>query len=118
MGKYGWIDADLCVALGSGTHTNKFYVDYADKSCAQDCAAGTNNCAGHPSDLSIQLFDTAADCCANKLSYVNQDACESKSNTGTESAATGSNEESRITFQELSAWYTQHEGHVLIPWLE
>lgn len=88
--KYGWIDADLCVALGSGTYINKFYVDYADKSCRQDCASGTNNCAGHPSDLSIQLFDTAADCCANKLSYVNQEACESKSTTGTESAATGS----------------------------
>jgi hypothetical protein len=88
--KYGWIDNEFCVTMGTGTYTNKFYVDYADKACKQHCATGTNNCGGHPSDKSIQMFGSAADCCSNKLSYLNKDLCISKSETGTESAAAGS----------------------------
>jgi hypothetical protein len=88
--KYGWVDGDLCVAMATDAYTNKFYVDYSDNACKQDCATGTNNCGGHPSDKSIQMFDTAAACCAGKLSYLNQATCESKSTTGTAASATGS----------------------------
>jgi len=89
--KFGWIDKDLCEAMGTGGYTNKFYVDYSDNACKQDCAAASNtNCGGNPSDKSIQLFDTAAACCSGKLSYLNQAQCESKSTTGSAASATGS----------------------------
>jgi hypothetical protein len=86
--KFGWINKDLCVAMGTGGYTNKFYVDYASQSCKQDCAAAANtNCGGNPGDKSMQLFDTAAACCSSKLSYVSKASCESKSTTGTAAAA-------------------------------
>lgn len=89
--KFGWMDKDLCAALGSGGYSNKFYVDYSSSSCKQDCAsASSTNCGGHPSDKSIQMFTTAALCCSNKLSYLNQAACTSKSTTGTTASVTGS----------------------------
>eukprot|EP00804_Cyclotella_cryptica_P014427 CCRYP_004774-RA/>CCRYP_004774-RA protein AED:0.14 eAED:0.21 QI:0/0/0/1/1/1/3/0/345 len=70
---------------------NKFYVDYADNACKQDCAAASGtNCAGHPGDKATQLFSTAATCCSSKLSYLNQAACVSKSTTGSAASATGS----------------------------
>ncbi|KAL3787625.1 hypothetical protein HJC23_011773 [Cyclotella cryptica] len=90
-GKFGWIDKDLCTAMGTGGYTNKFYVDYADNACKQDCAAASGtNCAGHPGDKATQLFSTAAACCSSKLSYLNQATCVSKSTTGSAASATGS----------------------------
>jgi hypothetical protein len=87
--KFGWIDEDLCVAMGTGGYTGKFYVDYADNACKQDCPTGTANCGGNPSDKSIQMFEDADTCCANKLSYLNKATCVAKSN-GVASAAVGS----------------------------
>ncbi|KAL3797099.1 hypothetical protein HJC23_000437, partial [Cyclotella cryptica] len=82
---------DLCTAMGTGGYTNKFYVDYADNACKQDCAAASGtNCAGHPGDKATQLFSTAQACCSSKLSYLNQAACVSKSTTGSAASATGS----------------------------
>ena len=90
-GKFGWIDKDLCKSLGDGTYTGKFYVDYADNACKQDCAAASGtNCGGHPGDKATQLFSTAALCCSSKLSYLNQATCVSKSTTGSAASATGS----------------------------
>jgi hypothetical protein len=86
--KFGWINKDLCTAMGTGGYTNKYYVDYQSNSCKQDCAAAAGtNCGGNPGDKSMQLFDTAAACCSSKLSYVNQASCTSKSTTGTATAA-------------------------------
>lgn len=91
-GKFGWIDTDLCAAMAVGGYTNKFYVDYADKACKQDCAAASNtNCAGNPGDKSTEMFSTAAACCSSKLSYINSAQCEAKSTTGSAASATGSN---------------------------
>jgi hypothetical protein len=89
--KFGWINKDLCTAMGTGGYTNKFYVDYSSNSCKQHCATGTANCGGTPSDKSVQMFDTAAACCSAKLSWVNKATCEAKSTGGTATPASGSN---------------------------
>ncbi|KAL3781784.1 hypothetical protein HJC23_009214 [Cyclotella cryptica] len=58
-GKFGWIDKDLCTAMGTGGYTNKFYVDYADNACKQDCAAASGtNCAGHPETRPLSSLST------------------------------------------------------------
>jgi hypothetical protein len=89
--KFGWIDKDLCAAMGTGGYTNKFYVDYGNQACKQDCAAASGtNCAGNPGDKSSQLFSTAAECCSSKLSYINKAQCEAKSTTGSAASAAGS----------------------------
>jgi hypothetical protein len=89
--KFGWVDTDLCARLSVGEHTSLFYVDYQDNSCKQDCPTGTadTNCGGIPPDMSVQLFQTAETCCAAKLSYINQDLCKCKSETGAACPASG-----------------------------
>jgi hypothetical protein len=64
--------------MGTGGYTNKFYVDYSDNACKQDCVAAANtNCGGNPSDISIQMFDTCG--VLLELSYLNQATRKAKS---------------------------------------
>jgi hypothetical protein len=89
--KFGWMDGDLCESKTTGTATNKWYVNYQDNACVQDCTAAANSpCDGSPSDSSIQLFSTAAACCTAKLGWLDSTTCESVSTTGSAST-TGTN---------------------------
>ena len=88
--KFSYIPAGICQAksLASGTYagTSKWYVDYQNNKCVQDCATPTAGCGGIIEDTSTALYADAAACCAAKLSYVDADVCASNSNptsTGT-----------------------------------
>eukprot|EP00804_Cyclotella_cryptica_P028907 CCRYP_008477-RA/>CCRYP_008477-RA protein AED:0.15 eAED:0.15 QI:1290/1/0.5/1/1/1/2/0/392 len=89
--KFGWIDTDLCEAMVTKGYTDKYYVSYSDNACKRDCKTTSSpECGGNPTDLATQLFTTAAECCSKKLSWVNSASCITKSETGSEAAATGS----------------------------
>ena len=62
----GFVDLDTCFAKSSGAEpfTEKFYVDWLGMKCGQDCDASDGlPCMGSPSYPSIDLFDTAEECC-------------------------------------------------------
>lgn len=69
--KLGYIDTDLCVAISTDTHSEKYFVSYAELVCKQDCEGDAKPCAGYPSDTSTKMFDSVEDCCGQKLQWVN-----------------------------------------------
>lgn len=92
-GKLSWLDSAACDAISNGTQlaptfTNKFYVDYSNNACKQDCP-DTNPapCGGNPSSDKT-LFDNAQSCCREKLSWLDLNVCVSNTNGV---APTGSN---------------------------
>ncbi|KAL7484709.1 hypothetical protein ACHAW6_011152 [Cyclotella cf. meneghiniana] len=78
--KLSYIDKSLCAALSLNKTTDKFYVSYPDEKCLKDCPVGDSpECGGTPSDLSTALFETAAECCIEKLSYIDESLCSALS---------------------------------------
>ncbi|KAL7524507.1 hypothetical protein ACHAXR_000603, partial [Thalassiosira sp. AJA248-18] len=62
-------------AEGVFNGTGKFYVDYQNEICVEDCEVdgeATNGgiCGGIIEESWVELFDDAASCCDSKLSYV------------------------------------------------
>ena len=87
----GWQDPDLCTCLSDPacTGTNKFYVIQKDEKCAQDCpSTGDAPCAGSPDDVSARLYDTATECCKEKLPWMTLDRCLAATN-GSSGSVTG-----------------------------
>ena len=81
--KISWQDPDLCASQSdpSSAGTTKFFVIYEEEKCGQDCdAAGGLPCVGRPQVLSVQLFDSAADCCSAMLPWLDLDSCLSVTN--------------------------------------
>lgn len=79
----GWQDPDLCASLSdpSSVGTNKFYVIQKDKKCAQDCPSTSGTpCAGSPEHVSARLYDTATECCEEKLPWMTLDQCLAATN--------------------------------------
>ncbi|KAL7471237.1 hypothetical protein ACHAXS_011542 [Conticribra weissflogii] len=77
---FGHVDADLCAAISQLGYTDKWYVDYQNNRCQQDCVAASNSpCAGNPTDMSVTLYADANKCCADKLSYLNAATCYANS---------------------------------------
>lgn len=62
--KLAYIDVDLCEAMSTASHSEKFYVDYSKEVCSQDCNGTALPCAGYPEDVSTQMFDSLDACCA------------------------------------------------------
>mmetsp|Transcript_35828 Transcript_35828/g.76501 ORF Transcript_35828/g.76501 Transcript_35828/m.76501 type:complete len:691 (+) Transcript_35828:139-2211(+) len=93
--RFGWYQKDLCKAIseGAGTgSTGKWYVDYQNEACVQDCAEGGGvACAGNPESFSEPLYDNAKACCSAKLGYVGA-ACENKSQNGASSPTVGTDQ--------------------------
>ena len=83
--KFSYVPSGICQAKSSATGayngTGKFYVDYQNNKCVQDCATPTAGCGGIIADTSTALYADAAACCAAKLSYVDADVCKSNSNS-------------------------------------
>jgi hypothetical protein len=82
-GKLSWLDSTECDANSNGTpialtHSNKFYVSYADNKCTQDCT-GPTPCGGKPS-ADKDLFDDAETCCSEKLHWLNEKLCVANTN--------------------------------------
>jgi len=79
---FNWAYND-CVYLSSGSlnlaATNKWYVNHQDKICQQDCPKEGGGPCGGLVDQWNTLFDTAAACCEEKLSWIASPTCESVS---------------------------------------
>lgn len=74
--KLFWLNSELCVARSEQNgFTDKFYVDYLNSKCLKDCDAASPGCGGSPENLSIDLFDTAKECCEAKLGWITVDQC-------------------------------------------
>lgn len=85
-----WISRDFCISRSAGFYSDKWYVaDYSTQTCAKDCAAGGANCVPLAKP-STDLYDTASECCAGKLSWIDSAVCEANSN-GTPLAPTFTN---------------------------
>ncbi len=96
--KLGYRNQPKCYADSAGTTyvgTSRFYVDYANSRCAQDCPVvdeesasgngaaidGNNtNCGGVVEDVGTTLHADAAICCAASLGYISSELCEDRSN--------------------------------------
>lgn len=56
--------------------TNKYYVNWMDQNCVQDC----DGCTGEDiDDLTVRLFTTPKDCCSNMLGWLDPDVCAANS---------------------------------------
>lgn len=72
--RFGW-NKDACVGAPSGVNTSKFYMDYVNGYCVQNCD-GALPCGGI-ADTWDELYDTLKACCAGKDWW--NDNCESQS---------------------------------------
>ena len=76
---YSWA-LDVCMGTeGSDPGSGKWFVDYENFKCAQDCT-GDSPC-GDVAQWDI-IFDTVDSCCQNKLWWINKEDCIARS-TGT-----------------------------------
>ncbi|KAL7468994.1 hypothetical protein ACHAXS_009230 [Conticribra weissflogii] len=85
---------------GTAVGSAKWYVDYANSKCVQDCAsstspAGCTNFGGLATPADV-LYPDAASCCTAKLSSIAKGFCEAKS-TGT-------------TYAGSMKWYVDYEN--------
>ncbi len=84
--QYNWIDVELCSARSTKTSLEKYWADKSDSKCRKDSEAPTT-------DLSVQIYDTAEECCTSGIFWLSKDACLAASDivfdSGTEAA--GSN---------------------------
>lgn len=84
--EFGWMNVDLCIARSSLTTSEKYWPAMANSICVKD----SHNPA---QDLSVQLFDTVAECCMSEIFWKTENACAvSSAGEGNEEAVvTGSN---------------------------
>ncbi len=76
--KFSWVSSELCNSKSSGNPTNKYYVDYSsgDTKCSKDCDGALGNGMCRPlTDFSVQLFNTAEECCGAKVSWRSANEC-------------------------------------------
>jgi len=93
---FSW-DTNTCMMLGGATISDyaseKFYVNYMKESCEQDCQENTSgkNCGGLVPSWKT-LYENAADCCEQKLFWVEESKCISDSTLTPATAPAGSGE--------------------------
>jgi len=79
---FNWAFND-CVSLSGGSlnliATGKWYVNYQEEICQTDCLKEAGGPCGGLVDNWNTLFDTAADCCKEKLSWIASPTCTSLS---------------------------------------
>ena len=78
-----WQNPDICATESdpSTPGTLQFYVNQQEKKCVQDCLPiGVGPCGGPPKQLSAQLFGSAPECCAAKLSWLSPAKCLAATN--------------------------------------
>jgi len=94
--KFGWYQLDLCTVLSNSagaSHTDLWYADQGDGVCHKDCDdSGNPSCGGTPTDFSQPMYDSAEECCREKLGWINEDTCTLKSSNGAGAAAVGTNQ--------------------------
>lgn len=79
---YKWAYSD-CIGLSGGNTslpaTNKWYVNHQDEMCQQDCLEQDSGPCGGLAESWDSLYETAAICCEEKLSWVALASCEAQS---------------------------------------
>jgi len=75
----GHQDTDLCVLDSSHRdhdhYTDKYYVNSRNMQCVKDCDESTSGCGGSPYDITVELYDSQAACCANELPWLSSTEC-------------------------------------------
>mmetsp|Transcript_18714 Transcript_18714/g.40525 ORF Transcript_18714/g.40525 Transcript_18714/m.40525 type:complete len:704 (-) Transcript_18714:151-2262(-) len=88
--KFSYLALGMCVAssegMGSYKGSDRYYVDYANGRCVQDCNPSSPNssnkiCGGTITDSSTQLYANAPSCCTFQLSHLDPLLCETRSKT-------------------------------------
>ena len=79
---YNW-EKDICIEASGGnvatSATGKWYVNYKDERCVQDCPEdGGGPCGGLAYNWD-QLYGTVSDCCDSQLSWISAAECEARS---------------------------------------
>ena len=73
---FSW-DVKKCLGDSPGSTyagTNKWYVNWTDKKCVQDCNSGAAPCGGIANSWD-DLYTSQADCCEEKLFWINTRDC-------------------------------------------
>lgn len=76
---FSW-DYNRCVRLTSGSTaaavgTSEWWVDWSIRKCVKDCNDATDGDCGGLAKPWDDLFGSANDCCASRLSYVERSEC-------------------------------------------
>lgn len=66
--KFGWITRGLCISRSNSTVTEKYWPDMTNSKCVKDSEKAAK-------DLSVQLFDTAKECCETSIVWERSVAC-------------------------------------------
>ena len=88
--KLSYINQDVCVANSrpppsAPRGSNRWYVNWMEEKCVQDCNSKFNrlasvvSCGGIVSDASVVLYDSPYDCCAERLDWLNTTECFQRS---------------------------------------
>ena len=76
--KLGWIQSTKCIAdstkSGSLTGSGKWYVDWKQELCVQDCDNGVAPCGGLANAWD-ETYVTSRECCLQRLPWVDRDKC-------------------------------------------
>ena len=79
---FSW-EQPACVVESGGNettvYTNQWYVNHVSEICEQDCVKDSSTPCGGAVDTWKDLFDSAADCCENRLSWTSKHVCNATS---------------------------------------
>jgi len=74
-----YVNPSYCKAKTMGIVSRKWFVEYAEKLCHQDCEVGSGPSCAINNDPAVTYYDTPQQCCQSKLGYRNQNKCLSDS---------------------------------------
>lgn len=68
VSEYNWIDVELCATRSAQTVNGKYWPDVINGKCLEDAKVPAT-------DLSVNLFDTIAECCEMGLFWLSEKTC-------------------------------------------
>ena len=93
--RLSWIATSYCEAqseLRTPPGTSKWYVDYVNEKCVQDCdsAAGVT-CGGIVESAHVTLYESSDRCCSESLGWVPSKECEADATHTLDTSSGGTN---------------------------
>mmetsp|Transcript_28994 Transcript_28994/g.53002 ORF Transcript_28994/g.53002 Transcript_28994/m.53002 type:complete len:675 (-) Transcript_28994:143-2167(-) len=73
------VNPSYCRAKTMGIVSRKWFVDYDEGLCHQDCEAGTGPSCAINTDPAVTYYDSPEECCASQLGFRNQPKCHADS---------------------------------------